>query len=106
MSELFFTLLPSVATMLIGWILGRRQQVAVTKTTELDNVEKAIQIWRSLSADLEDKLNAAIARNEILEQELDAAKTLLTSIVKNCPNGCPEQAQNAKKLNNNKVEQL
>ena len=87
--ELLLQIIPAAVTMLLGWLLGRRQQVAQTRTTELDNVEKALEIWRKMTSDLEEKLNAAIARNDILEQELDEAKAQIASIIANCPSGCP-----------------
>ena len=33
---------------LVGWLFGRRKQQAETQTTELDNVDKAIHIYRQM----------------------------------------------------------
>jgi len=95
--ELLLTnIIPSVVTLLLGWLFGRRQQTAQVKTTELDNVEKAIKIWREMSADLEAKLNthiesnnALIQRNNELEAEIRLLRKDIEVIINNCPNNCP-----------------
>ena len=45
---------------LVGWLFGRRKQQAETQTTELDNVDKAIHIYRQMIDDLSQKYAHAI----------------------------------------------
>lgn len=56
MKELVITTLFSVITGLAGWIAGRRKNVAQTRTIELDNIEKAVEIWRQLAESYAEKL--------------------------------------------------
>ena len=41
-----------------GWFFGRKKQNAETKGTELDNVEKAVEIWREMASDLRGQFQA------------------------------------------------
>ena len=45
---------------LVGWLFGRRKQQAETQTTELDNVDTAIHIYRQMIDDLSQKYAHAI----------------------------------------------
>lgn len=48
------------------WILARRKFRQEVKQNELENIEKAISIWRGVSESLEEKL--AFAHKEIAKQ--------------------------------------
>ena len=50
--------LSALGTGLAGWLFGRKKQNAEVKTSELDNVEKAVAIWRGIASDLEGKFTA------------------------------------------------
>jgi hypothetical protein len=43
-------------TGLVTWIFARRKNAAEADSMELDNVDKAIAIWRNLAKDLEAKI--------------------------------------------------
>lgn len=50
--------LSAIGTGLAGWLFGRKKQNAEVKASELDNVEKAVAIWRGIASDLEGKFTA------------------------------------------------
>ena len=109
-AEALVNFLFPIITMVGGWFIGRKKQVAETKTAEagaktaeLDNVEKAIKIWREMSASLEEKFkeqeekfkeqvetnNALIQRNNDLEEEVRSLRADFDIVINNCPNNCP-----------------
>lgn len=50
--------LSAIGTGLAGWLFGRKKQNVEVKASELDNVEKAVAIWRGIASDLEGKFSA------------------------------------------------
>lgn len=77
MVEVIYTIVPAIVTAVVGWFLARRKYRAEAKANELDNVDKAIKIWRELSTELEMRL-----KNEItaLREENDMLKTKLREL--------------------------
>jgi septal ring factor EnvC (AmiA/AmiB activator) len=78
MKELIITAAVSVITGLAGWIAGRRKNVALTQSVELDNIEKAVEIWRKLAESYAEKLqgiqadiNKISVENDKLKQSVD-----------------------------------
>lgn len=53
------------------WFFSRKKQNAEVQTNELDNVEKAITIWRELATDLGAKVDELSKRCENLSDEID-----------------------------------
>jgi len=53
---LFISTIPATVT----WLLARRKNNADTKNSELDNVGKAITIWRELNEDMEERFNRQV----------------------------------------------
>jgi predicted RNase H-like nuclease (RuvC/YqgF family) len=62
MTELLLIIIPSAMSSAITWLITRRKNTAEAESSELDNVEKAIKIWRELSTDLETRLRNDIQR--------------------------------------------
>lgn len=67
-----------VITGLTGWLFGRRRQVAEADAAELDNVEKALGIYRNAIDDLARRQNELTsemimmrAENKKLREDLD-----------------------------------
>lgn len=52
------TTITTAAGAFFGWLFGRRKQKAEAESSELDNVEKAVAIWRQIASDLEGKFTA------------------------------------------------
>ena len=71
---------------LVGWLFGRRKQQAETQTTELDNVDKAVKIYREMIEDLGTKYANAIDELKKANQrikDLEASvEELLTELKK------------------------
>jgi len=68
-------------TAFVGWIAGRKKANAETNKTEIEVVERAILIWRTLATDLKnevDELRSIVDdlrnENEKLKQEVSAIK--------------------------------
>lgn len=53
-----WTSLSAIGSAWAGWFFGRKKQNVEIKTSELDNVEKAVAIWRGIASDLEGKFTA------------------------------------------------
>lgn len=69
-------LLPIITTFvgaLVGWFFGRPKEKAELQTSELDNVDKAVKIYREMIEDLGEQLRKAIA-------ELNEAKTTIRDL--------------------------
>lgn len=57
--------LTAAGSSLVTWIFTRRKQNAEVASNELENVEKAVAIWRQIASDLEGKFTAL--QSEVLE---------------------------------------
>lgn len=72
LQDYILNLLTPIATAFAGWFFGRRKSVAEAKTTEIENVEKSLAIYRGIIGDLE-------ARIEFLKSQIaDLEKQLIT----------------------------
>lgn len=61
MQELIITIIgfaSAIIGAIITYILSKRKKKAEAQTSELNNVEKAIKIWRELTNDLKNELDA------------------------------------------------
>jgi septal ring factor EnvC (AmiA/AmiB activator) len=54
---------------IIGWFVGRPKQRVEVKKDELDNVDKAIEIYRKMIQDLETWKGELLAKMEVIEGE-------------------------------------
>jgi len=54
----------------ITWLFTRRKTTAEAQHSELDNVEKAVAIWRGISTDLEAQFNALEQRVTTMQLEI------------------------------------
>jgi uncharacterized coiled-coil DUF342 family protein len=84
----------SIATMVVGYFLGKKKQDAETRVTvaqaqfsELDATGKAVSIWRSLAEDLKrevDELRVLVnelrSENDRLREEIERLKERLISL--------------------------
>lgn len=61
----------ATATAGVTWFFSRQKQRAELKTAELDNVEKAIHIWRSIAEDLGKKVDELTDRCEELTRKFN-----------------------------------
>ncbi len=75
MNELFTFLLtnvlPPFATAVAAWLFARRKNNAEASSSELENVEKALAIYRAIIHDLHEKIKQ-------LEEELERVQAMLT----------------------------
>ena len=78
MGEIIYAIVP-IITAFLGWVFGKRKSLAEAKSNELDNVEKAIKIWRDLSVQLEQRLTKEI---EVLRTENISLKSKLHELEK------------------------
>jgi len=73
------TTIPPAVTAWLGWYVGKRKQNAEAYASELDNVEKALAIYRNMVNDLSDKIKDF---EEQLEHANQKVKELQTQLVK------------------------
>ena len=66
---------------LVGWLFGRRKQQAETQTTELDNVDKAIHIYRQMIDDLSQKYAQAITELHTAQQRIKELETTIENLL-------------------------
>ena len=59
----------------ITWLVTRRKYKAEARHTELDNVEKAISIWKQLAEDLNVQLQKVQDKCEQLSNEISGLRT-------------------------------
>ena len=67
---------------LVGWLFGRRKQQAETQTTELDNVDKAIHIYRQMIDDLSQKYAHAIEELRQAHQRIKELENTIENLLK------------------------
>lgn len=77
-----------IITMLLGWLLGLKVQKAQVKTTELENVQQAITIWREVAEDLEKKLIESDQKVKELSDGLDSLQRQVNAVVLKCNSNC------------------
>lgn len=54
--EILLTFLTPIASAIVGWMLGKRKTNAEAIASEMENVEKALRIYREMVTDLGDKV--------------------------------------------------
>ncbi len=75
MKEVVFTAIVGIVTSLGGWFAARRKNLADVQTSELDNVEKAVKIYREQLEDIGARWKEATEEtrkmNELYKQALN-----------------------------------
>jgi hypothetical protein len=66
MTDTLAVLIAAGVTSITTWYFTRRKNNAVAESSELDNIDKAIKIWRELSEAMESRFKAEI---EVLRKE-------------------------------------
>ena len=86
MNEVVITAFVSVVTSLVTWFAARRKNLADVRNSELDNVDKAVKIYREMIEDLGTKYANAIDELKKANQrikDLEASvEELLTELKK------------------------
>lgn len=59
MNEVYLTAITGVVSSLVTWFAARRKNIATVQSNELDNVEKAVKIYREQLQDIGDRWKAA-----------------------------------------------
>lgn len=77
------SILSSVISGSIVFIWTRRKYKAETRSAELDNIQKAVSIWRNLAKDLEEELKS-------LKKEFSELKDQMTSLQENFIKKCEQ----------------
>ena len=81
MNEILYTTLPAVVTGILTYIFTRKKQQQETKANELDNVQKALEVYRSIIDDLKKDL-------EETSKKVESLNTYIDEIRKKCTNNC------------------
>ena len=69
--------LSGLAVGLAPWIYSLRKERQEIKNTELDNVQKAVEIWRELSQQLEEKVR-------LLQKKIEEIEVAFEEKCENC----------------------
>lgn len=72
-------ILAAAGSSAVTWLFTRKKQEAEVKTNELDNVEKAVEIWREMASDLRGQFSAVqtellALQKEVIEVRYDNAR--------------------------------
>lgn len=81
MNEILYTTIPAVVTGILTYIFTRKKQHQETKANELDNVQKALEVYRSIIDDLKTDL-------EETSKKVESLNTYIDEIRKKCTNNC------------------
>jgi len=68
-NEIVIPSVTGVITAFIGWVAGKRKEDAELKASDLDNVDKAVQIWQDLAEKMSNKVDALSSQVEALQKE-------------------------------------
>jgi regulator of replication initiation timing len=78
MQDFLMISVPVAVTSIITWFLSRRKYRAESQAKELDNVQKALCIYRDTIGDLKkeleqlrDRINVVVAENEALGRQME-----------------------------------
>lgn len=74
LSSILTTVVPSIVTGVLTWFFTRRKNKAEVSASELENVEKALVIYRSIINDLNGKIKLLEAEIERLQAVVDTYK--------------------------------
>lgn len=81
MNEILLGTVPAVITGILTFILSRKKQAQETKSNELDNVQKALEVYRQIIHDLKNDLQETQIKVEDLNRYIDEVR-------KKCNNNC------------------
>lgn len=81
MNEILIGTVPAVVTGILTYILSRKKQQQETKANELDNVQKALEVYRQIIQDLKTDLQETQTKVEELNRYIDEVR-------KKCVNSC------------------
>jgi predicted RNase H-like nuclease (RuvC/YqgF family) len=70
----FIAVIAGALSSFVTYIIARRKTVAEAQSSEIDNVQKAIAVWRELAQSLEAKVDKLIEENTLLKQEVFSQK--------------------------------
>jgi len=86
--EILITIIASTLTGVLGWMAGRKKNIAQTRSIELENIHKAIKIWREMAEkfevrtkDMEDQIEKLTEENKRLSSEVALLKKKITSLI-------------------------
>jgi len=70
----FIAVIAGALSSFVTYIIARRKTVAEAQGSEIDNVQKAIAVWRELAENLEAKVDKLINENALLKAEVMSQK--------------------------------
>ena len=70
----FIAVIAGALSSFVTYIIARRKTLAEAQGSEIDNVQKAIAVWRELAENLEAKVDKLIEENSLLKDEVMSHK--------------------------------
>lgn len=83
MSEYIFAILSTIIGSTVTWFFARRKNTAEAQGNEIDNVEKALRVYRDMLSDLEKKVDAQNLTIEKQEKEIILLRKEIRELKKN-----------------------
>jgi predicted RNase H-like nuclease (RuvC/YqgF family) len=77
MTEILLITVPSAITSIVAWFLARGKYQTEVQGSELDNVEKAIEIWRRMAEELKNEVVMLRREASELRQKVESLETEL-----------------------------
>lgn len=74
MNELIFTAIVSAVTGIAGWFAARRQNLAEVRSTEIDNLEKAVKYYREIFEDMASRHKTTIEELDYVTKNMEDLK--------------------------------
>lgn len=86
--EWIYGTLAALGSSFATWVFARKKNAAETQSTEIDNIQKGLSVYREMLGDLRTELEQQNARNfakiDKLESEIKAMQQRCSSV--SCPN--------------------
>lgn len=82
MNEVLTVAISSILTALAGWLIGRRKTSAETTAIEINNVEKATEVWRRIADELREDLTRLLKENAEMKEEIKKLEIKVQSLMR------------------------
>lgn len=73
-------IITAIISAFVAWFFSRKKQQMEVQANELDNVEKAVRIYREVADDLSKQLKTAITELNEAKKELDEARQTIKEL--------------------------
>ena len=65
-----------------GWLFARRKYKAETESNEIENLDKAVALWRTIAEDLKEDNDAVRAQEKTMREEILELRNRISDLEK------------------------